>query len=484
MLSISVEFLHGTFRGDPDGTANTGGLTRGEWPPSPSRLFAAFVAADGTGESVSGHQTARSWSGSSSCRRPSSTPIRSLSTSSSSRATLFSTRTASPWTAPLSKMARASVVVRTHHEFVGRTGALSRAGVRVAPRYTHVGYSWDVEPPEEAILKALRQRAARVGYLGSSDSPVRVRITAGAPLSVAAADAFVPDREGDAMINVPHSGDVSRWDHLYKQWTERGASVSRSQSPALTHPSRYRSPPLDEPQDRGEVVAWLRLGAAISGRRVPTVTALFKEAVLSQHQRIHGVPPPVLHGHGFSGTGYEIACYLALPDVGYPRSQGRIHGLALWVPPGCDSMVRRMARDAARSIQRLTGRGVDVAVAPRDDDERPMASRPDRWLGPSRRWATAVPAIHERRRPLDLVEVARWCQHAGLPDPVAFRSARTPLIPGALDLAPAEVNRPDRAALPYSHVELYFDRAIPGPVVIGSGRQRGFGLCVPLDSRA
>ena len=45
MLAVSVEFLHGTFRGDPDGTANTGRLTLGEWPPAPFRLFAALVAA-------------------------------------------------------------------------------------------------------------------------------------------------------------------------------------------------------------------------------------------------------------------------------------------------------------------------------------------------------------------------------------------------------------------------------------------------------
>ncbi len=50
MLAVSVEFLHGTFRGDPDGTANTGRLTWGEWPPAPFRLFAALVAADGTRE--------------------------------------------------------------------------------------------------------------------------------------------------------------------------------------------------------------------------------------------------------------------------------------------------------------------------------------------------------------------------------------------------------------------------------------------------
>ena len=32
MLAISVELLQGTYRADPDGTANTGSLTRGEWP--------------------------------------------------------------------------------------------------------------------------------------------------------------------------------------------------------------------------------------------------------------------------------------------------------------------------------------------------------------------------------------------------------------------------------------------------------------------
>ena len=55
MLAFSVELLHGTFRGDADGTANTGRLTHGEWPPAPSRLFAALVAADGTRERCRGY---------------------------------------------------------------------------------------------------------------------------------------------------------------------------------------------------------------------------------------------------------------------------------------------------------------------------------------------------------------------------------------------------------------------------------------------
>ena len=469
MFSVSVEFLHGTFRGDPDGTADTGQLRRGEWPPSPSRLFAALVAADGTGDA---------------CRVTDGVELEWFERLPPPVIHADPDPVHQPLCPRFVVQHGGAPAMGAHHEYVGRAGAANRAGVRVAPRSARVVYEWDVIPPNATILGALRRRAARVGYLGSADSPVRARVGTGLLTPPAEAGAFVPDREGDSLINVAREGDLARWDRLHEQWTERGASVKRSQSPALTHPVAYRSPLSTESQDRGEVVAWLRIETAVSGRRVSALTTLFKEAVLSQHQRMHGDPPAVLHGHGFSGTSYELARYLALPDVGYPQSRGRIHGLALWLPPGCDAVVLRMARDAAFSVRRLMGLGVDVAVVPRDDEDRPVAAHPDRWLRASRRWATAIPAIHERRRRLDIAEITRWCEHAGLPAPVAFRSARTPLVAGAIDLAPVEVNRPGRPALPYSHVELQFEQAIPGPVVIGSGRQRGFGLCVPLDGRA
>ena len=79
-----------------------------------------------------------------------------------------------------------------------------------------------------------------------------------------------------------------------------------------------------------------------------------------------------------------------------------------------------------------------------------------------------VPVIHERRGVADLAEAARWCSHAGLPEPVSFRSQRTPLLPGAVDLATAEVNRPGRPALPYSHAEFRFAEPCRG-----TGRRRG-----------
>ena len=465
MLTISVELLQGTFRADPDGTANTGELTHGEWPPAPSRLLSAMVAADGTRDR---------------CRVTDGSELEWLE---QLPAPVIHAH-AEPWHQVLQPryvvFHKGSATQSTHQEYVGRSGMQVRPGVRVAPRHSHVVYSWDAEAPPR-VIEALRRRSARIGYLGAADSPVRVRVGTDMPESVGAADIFRPDIDGDVEISVTEAGDVRILDAMYDQWVERGAGVARAQFPVLRHQIQYRSPKAPAAEERGSVVAWLLLGTAVSGRRVTPVTALFKEAVLSRHQAIHGEPPAALHGHGFDGSGYELARFLALPDVGFPRSRGRIHGLALWLPPGCDSAMRQRVSDAAFSIRRLTGHGVDVSVTPRDNEARPLAASPYRWIRPSHRWVTAFPVLHERRGRLDLAEVSRWCEHAGLPAPTRFRSARSPLIRGAVDLAPVEVNRPGKPGLPYSHVELWFEERVAGPVVIGAGRQRGLGLCAPVD---
>ena len=476
MLAIAVEFLHGTFRGDPDGTANTGRLGRGEWPPSPARLFAALVAADGTGDRcrvTDGREL--KWLE----QQPPPEIYASTRCCHQQLNTRFVAKHGDRWAGQKKRGIPEEVSV--HQEYVGRTGVGIRPGVRVALSDPRVVYRWDeVDVPDGGLLESLRLRAARVGFLGTSDSPARLRVHTRMPPS--AGESFVPDDDGDVAISVTRAGHLKLLDRLFDEWVRRGASVARSQFPALKHEQRYRSPGTAAPPDRGKVVAWLQLDGSVSGRRITTLVGLFKAAVLSQHERIHGEPHQVLHGHGFRAKGYEIARYLALPNVGYARSDGRIHGLALWLPPGPDPTVRRRARDAALAVRRLTGHGLDVAVERRDEEApRPVATKPTRWLKPSRAWATATPAIHERRRTLDLAEVTRWCRHAGLPAPIAFRSMRTPLAPGAIDLAPVEVNRPGKPKLPYSHVEIRFAEPVDGPVVIGSGRQRGFGLCVPVD---
>ena len=478
MLTISVELLHATFRGDPSGAANTGRLSQGEWPPSPMRLFAAFVAADGTRENC--------WAtdGSELDWFEQLSPPVIYANSTPWHETLLPRYVVRYRHTGLSKGTGAkSKELTLQQEYINRASTLVRPGVRVSTRCSHIVYVWDAETPDPSILNALQRRAARVGYLGTSDSPVRVRVSSATSAIAEKKDAFVPDESGNVVINVAKPGDLSILDRFYDEWRKRGASVSRTQFPALGQGFRYRSPTLPKPVDRGKVVAWMRLDSAVSGRRISAITKLFKQSVLSHYQQLYGEPPRILHGHGFRGKGYEIARYLALADVGYPRSKGRIHGIALWMPPGSSPLEYERSRVAAYAVRQLVGPAIEVSVephiAPHSQNDRPIAANSSRWLGPSSEWVTAFPAIHERRRNVDLNEVAHWCRHAGLPEPVQIFSSRTPLVTGAVDLAPTEVNRPNRPALPYSHIRMRFAQPICGPVVVGSGRQRGFGLCIP-----
>ena len=470
MLAVSVELLHGTFRADPDGSAGTGRLGRGEWPPAPARLLAALVAADGTGARCRG------------------TDGSELAWFEALPPPVIYAHGA-PWHQDLEPRfvvkQHGGAVKSTYREYVGRAPVEVRPGVRVTPRWPRIVYLWQARAPG-AMLAALRYRAARIGYLGAADSPVRVRVETQPP-DGPPEDPFVAAGDGDVPIRVSAPGDVALLDGIYHAWCEHGAEVARSRFPGLRHEQWYRSPRFaDRPAP--PVAAWLRLAEALPGRRVAALTALFKRAVLRQYEELFGEPPAVLHGHGFPTKGFELARYLALADAGYARSTGRIHGLALWLPSGLDSGTRLKARDAACALRRLTGGGLDVSVAPREDEPRPWAAHPDRWCGSARRWATVFPAIHERRGRLDLAELTRWCRHAGLPGgPVAFRTGRAPLVRGGIDLAPPEVNRPGRLGQPgllYSHLELLFEEPVAGPVVIGAGRQRGFGLCVPVSDKA
>ena len=146
----------------------------------------------------------------------------------------------------------------------------------------------------------------------------------------------------------------------------RRASTRRDRTiPALRYQVAYRSPGAAVGgASEGSVAAWLQLRASVSGRRVTAVTTLFKKAVLAQYQRLFGEPPAVLHGHGHDRSGYELARYLALPDAGFTHSRGRIHGLAVWLPPESDAELVQRVQVAAESIRQLDGAGMHVGRAP------------------------------------------------------------------------------------------------------------------------
>ncbi len=471
MLAITVELLHGTIRaGSADGLAATGDDDRGEWPPSPARLLSALVAADGTRDR---------------CRCTTGAELRALEAASpplirADEASLLTTSSAAT---------RYVVVDRRHsgsvQDYPARGSAEVRPTRRACPRHRHVCYVWpDLDLPT-IELGALRLRAARIGYFGCADSPARVNVATEVPGTVSTLPTWVPTEgvgAGRVALPVPYDGLVAALDAGYDQFVA-GVPFQRSWVPSV---QRFYT---DRPDVVRPHLVWIRLVRAVSGRRVLALTATLREAVMSRYgEATEGDPgdlPSVLVGHGFTGTGFHHAHWLALPDVGHRHARGRIHGLAIWLPPETEvnvvDKVRRAAGLVASAGLRLPG-GVLVDIVVSDGTEGPAAAQARRWTGPARRWVSAFPAVHERwsgGQDLSLAEIALWCEHAALPAPVAFEVARVPLVAGAVALRPYEARRPGTERRPFSHLRVRFADEVEGPVVLGRTRQFGLGLMVP-----
>lgn len=470
MLTIEVTLLHGTIRaGAADDLALTGAETAGEWPPSPARLVAALVAGDGTGER---------------CRV----------TDGSELVALERARPPVIHADPDREVARSPLVERyvvlnktaenTVQGYPARTNGVARSGTRLSPRHPSFAYVWgDLDLGAETV-DALRARSARVGYLGCADSPVRMRVHDRAPSPEVPTTVWQPDPAGATVLPVPFDGYVEVLDVAYDMFLE-GRQVRRSWF--RSEHERYASPAAGEApgEPRGTMIG-LRFDLPVSGRRVLAVTETLRAAVLDLYQREvagpGGDPPAVLHGHDMP-AGRQHAHFLALPDVGHRHARGRIHGAAIWLPDDAPDDVVDGVRHATWHLSELVRPGVlRVGVRPWAGEPRPRAAVPARWTTPARRWVSAFPVVHEQfvRPEPTLASVAEWCWHAGLPEaPVAMRQSRVPLAAGGVSLHPREAAREGQSRMPYSHMELLFDRPVAGPVVIGRARQFGLGLCVP-----
>ncbi len=466
MLVFEVELLHGTYRADPDGSAPTGRQTSGEWPPAPSRLLAALIAADGTGS-----QTRRTTGAELEVLAAADPPVIHADSD--------------PHHQPLEErfVAGQDRARSQQQEYLARTGVLVRPGVRVVSRNPSVRFVYDVEISDDDFA-ALGYRAARVGYLGCADSPVHITVARPADLAVEGSEdmVWVPDPDGLEVVNVHAAGDVARWTAAFEAWSNHGAT--RSQTRRYQPRAHYRHPLDPVPDTRiGRVPVWLRFQRPVSGRRAAVVAHGLKQATLARYQQGHGDPPSWLHGHVNDGeSDYQIARFLALPNVGHRHSDGKIHGGAVWVPNEVDEIELRNLASTLSSLESLSM--ADSSMVNIDRSRGGWTTNPRRWQGPARRWVTALPAVSDRHQRIDSTAVTRWCEQAGLPRPIQVRISRKPLLPGSVDLHPTETRRPGHTQTrPYAHVELAFEVPVSGPVVIGSARSYGLGLCAPCDPR-
>ena len=197
---------------------------------------------------------------------------------------------------------------------------------------------------------------------------------------------------------------------------------------------------------------------------------------------------------------------LPLAYVGAEHADGHIMGLALAFP--------RSVSDAERAVclrgrifgpsgedldlQLVMGSIGEWTLRREERGVPPIALRSLSWNEPSTVWASVTPVVLDRHPKRDYRDeraawrdevaglIAKSCEQQGLPKPVSIDVDKTSWHRGAPRSRPGPNGMPwlptkDGAAPRQQvHVLIEFPCEVEGPLLLGAGRFRGYGMCKPL----
>jgi CRISPR-associated protein Csb2 len=224
------------------------------------------------------------------------------------------------------------------------------------------------------------------------------------------------------------------------------------------------------------------------------LTAAVRDTVMS---RCVQPPPEWVSGHTADGAPSQKPhlAFLPLPHVGREHAEGHLLGIAIAVPCDVPSAEQQRClgkllwdeRGECRELEIRMGKiGVWKVVLDEDADSR-AAMQNETWAADQKgavRWATVTPIVLDRhpKQPGQAEEtIAVACQRVGLPRPADVVLASVSMFIGAPHARRfPNMQRKTGGNLHHTHAILTFDQPVIGPVLLGAGRYRGYGLCRPL----
>jgi CRISPR-associated protein Csb2 len=220
--------------------------------------------------------------------------------------------------------------------------------------------------------------------------------------------------------------------------------------------------------------------------------------------------PEWFTGHSAAGvpsTGGHMAL-LPLGFVGGEHADGHILGLAVAFPRAIPAKERaeclrgRLFGPSGEDLEPKLQMG-NLGTWTLRREERslpPLALRSATWCEPSSVWASVTPVVLDRHPKHDQrTERVQWrdevaasivqsCERQGLPKPDLIDVDKTSWHRGAPRSKPGPNGMPwlpgkeGSAPRQQVHVLIQFPCEVQGPLLLGAGRFRGYGLCKPLGS--
>ena len=291
-----------------------------------------------------------------------------------------------------------------------------------------------------------------------------------------------------------------------KQFPDGEPRASIRPSPGKWHGySRAGAEPSVSPEVPGSVFDPRIVVLATASRRVSLSAALKLTAALRgllMRECPVQPPPEWLSGHGADGRP-TTAPHLALaplPFVGAKHADGRVMGMALILPHASmfcdvrdvlDPILHAADTGLARALRLFDGEWLECALEFDTRERPPLNLQPRTWTAQSRMWASVTPVVLNRHfngsdrwvRAAESVKDA--CEHIGLPRPAEVLLQPVSLVEGVPHARefPRLTRKSDGGRQSHAHAVIVFDEPVAGPVLVGAGRFRGYGLCRPMDQR-
>lgn len=458
-----------------------------EWPPHPDRVFSALVAGWGEAGEDLDQRAALEW------LEGLGPPDIAASLNTSFRTSFTSYVPVNDDSSPIGKKGPYGAMGSLQ---IGRNRQ-PRQFPTVVPESATFFLRWDEELPANQKV-AIEHLCELVTYLGHSASPVRVWIEDTPP-----EPDLIPN-ESRPMIRLRVFGP-GRTAYLKNRF-EAGLR------PQPTRWQGYASPGLRKNEDvfEGPFDSGLFVFRQIQGGRRFGLEScgIVARAIRRALAHRYGTNPPEwIVGHaqdGASATEPQPA-FLPLGFVDHEHADGHLLGVAFVIPLDFkhteelfDLLIKRVGSVPdgiepglphlllSLTNPQLENREVGklwLKLDERPESQRPFTLQSFTWTRPSNLWKTVTPIVLPQHPTAGLtVEdlVAQACVNSGYPRPGMVRTSFAPLVPGvphsqAFQLQ-ANQSRPLR---PLTHAEIEFPVPVRGPLLIGPGRQAGYGACRP-----
>ena len=467
MTALGIRYL--------TGCAVSSDMTRQqEFPPHPGRVFMAMAAAHFETEGDEGERGALEW-------MESQVEAPHLSFPEFSRRVSSRPRVPLETYVPVNDERSGVAVVKR--------GRQPRSFPTVRLFDDKVFLLWNADAPEQ-VQQALERLCAKVTRIGHSSSLVQMWVLGeGEQIR----PTWIADEEhGERRLRVPEPGTL--------EYLERTFLEGKRPQLARWHGYRdERTPttrPIEGPFDSDVLVLQKMDGRSLGLESTLQLTGALRNAAMKAFGG--GETPEWVSGHQPDGppTVQQHAAFFPLPFVGVPFADGHILGLGMAIP-------KNVSRDEAKAVlgpllfDGETGEERTIRLWRNDKfwewtleretrDRPPKALRGDTWTRASRVWGSVTPVVlhhYPKKNRDDDAEriVLEAFESAALPRPakVSIRSVSVFEGAGHARAVPPFTEGGEGLCRHQVHVVAEFEELLKGPMLVGRGRFRGYGLFRP-----